>query len=57
MGAWTEYNGYWYDIQQRSDCFVVYIYDSLQKKVYSAAADSYDDARIDAEDWIDNEAE
>lgn len=50
MSAWTEYGGYWYDIQQRSDCFMVYVYDMLQKKVYSAAADSWDDARIDAED-------
>jgi len=58
MPAWTEHNGYWYEIQERqSGCFMLYVYDSMQRQVFSCACDTRDDARAEAESYIDNEAE
>lgn len=56
MNAWVEYEGYWYDIQKRGDCVMVYVYNSLQKKVFSCTCDTVEDAEDEAENWIDNEA-
>lgn len=52
---WEEYRGYYIEIQDRNDGWWAFVYDELQNSLHDARGEDKDDARYNAQLWIDDQ--